>query len=394
MFMFLSSRVPLAWYNLTHDKRRLVVSVLGVAFAVFLMFVELGFWNALLDASVELIQQFNGELIVVSKARYAMNVREPFTRRLLEQARSVPGVRAAYPVYLEYVASFWKDTGIPRDERHSSHPIRVIAFDPDLPVLKNREVEAGRTALKIPFTILLDRKSKREYGEREAGIERELSGHTVRVAGTFVLGTDFTSDGSVVMSDNTFARLYPDNFAPSHTLDMADVGVVELERGANVEAIRQAVEAVLPPDVAVFTKEAYIDAEKDYWEHSTPIGFIFRFGLWMGFVVGGVICYQIISTDVADHLAEFATLKAIGYHDGYLNLTVLRETWWLAVFGFVPGLALSWLLYRGLDAWVGLPMHMTPLRILLIFVLTIGMCLLSGLLALRKVKSADPAEVF
>jgi len=172
------------------------------------------------------------------------------------------------------------------------------------------------------------------------------------------------------------------------------VGVVELERGANVEAIRQAVEAVLPPDVAVFTKEAYIDAEKDYWEHSTPIGFIFRFGLWMGFVVGGVICYQIISTDVADHLAEFATLKAIGYHDGYLNLTVLRETWWLAVFGFVPGLALSWLLYRGLDAWVGLPMHMTPLRILLIFVLTIGMCLLSGLLALRKVKSADPAEVF
>jgi putative ABC transport system permease protein len=394
MFMFLSSRVPLAWYNLTHDKRRLVVSVLGVAFAVFLMFVELGFWNALLDASVELIEQFNGELIVVSKARYAMNVREPFTRRLLEQTRGVPGVRAAYPVYLEYASSFWKDTGTPRKERVPSLPIRVIAFDPDQPVLNNPDVQARQSSLKVPFTVLLDRKSKRDYGERETGIERELSGHRVRVVGLFTLGTDFSSDGSVIMSDATLARIYPDAYSPAHTLDLADVGVVKLEPGANLEATRQAIEAVLPREVAVLTKDAFLATEKHYWQTSTPIGFIFQFGLWMGFIVGAVICYQIISTDVSDHLAEFATLKAIGYHDGYLNLTVLRETWWLAVFGFIPGIVLSWLLYRLLDWLVGLPMFMTPLRILLIFCLAVAMCLFSGLLALRKVKSADPAEVF
>src|SRR6516165_3721835 len=96
------SRVPLAWLNLTYDKRRLVVRVLAVAFAVFLMFVELGFWNALLDAGVQLIQQFQGDLIIVSKARYAMAIKEQFTRRRLDQARTVPGVKAAYPVYLEY----------------------------------------------------------------------------------------------------------------------------------------------------------------------------------------------------------------------------------------------------------------------------------------------------
>ncbi len=107
MFMFLSSRVPLAWHNLTHDKRRLVVSVLGVAFAVFLMFVELGFLNALLDASVELIQQLNGELIVVSRARYALNVREPFTRRLLEQARR----RRAYAAPIRSTSNTTHRTG-------------------------------------------------------------------------------------------------------------------------------------------------------------------------------------------------------------------------------------------------------------------------------------------
>src|SRR5690349_21032154 len=103
--MGIFSRVPLAWLNLTHDKRRLIIRVLAVAFAVFLMFVELGFWNALLDASVELIEQFNGQLVLVSKARYALNIKEQFTRRRLAQARMAPGVRAAFPLYLEYTKS-------------------------------------------------------------------------------------------------------------------------------------------------------------------------------------------------------------------------------------------------------------------------------------------------
>lgn len=388
------ARVPLAWLNLTHDKRRLIIRVLGVTFAVFLMFVELGFWNALLDAGVQLIQQFQGDLIIVSKARYAMAIKEQFTRRRLDQARTVPGVKAAYPVYLEYTHSFWKDTGTPEVERSSSHPIRVIAFDPDQPVLNNPEVCAQQADLKTLYDVLLDRRSKREYGERQAGIQRELSQHTVHVTGTFQLGTDFTSDGSVVMSDLTYARLFPNELAPEATLGLADVGVVQLEPGADVEAIRRAVQAEMLDDVNVYTKQEFIEKEKHYWRTATPVGFIFLFGLCMGFIVGAVICYQIISTDVAEHLAEFATLKAIGYNNAYLNLMVLRESLWLAVLGFLPGLALSAGLYSGLNEAVGLPMRFTPLRILLIFGLTALMCVLSGLLALRKVRTADPAEVF
>jgi putative ABC transport system permease protein len=388
------TRVPLAWLNLTHDKRRLIIRVLGVAFAVFLMFVELGFWNALLDAGVQLIQQFQGDLIIVSKARYAMAIKEQFTRRRLDQARTVPGVKAAYPVYLEYTHSFWKDTGTPEKERTSSLPIRVIAFDPDQPVLNNSEVRAQQADLKTLYDVLFDRRSKRGYGERQAGIQRELSQHTVHVSGTFQLGTDFTSDGSVVMSDLTYARLFPNELAPEATLGLADVGVVQLEPGADVEAIRRAVQDQMPDDVNVYTKQGFIEKEKHYWRTATPVGFIFLFGLCMGFIVGAVICYQIISTDVAEHLAEFATLKAIGYDNAYLNLMVLRESLWLAVLGFLPGMALSWGLYSGLDEAVGLPMRFTPLRILLIFGLTDLMCVLSGLLALRKVRTADPAEVF
>jgi putative ABC transport system permease protein len=388
------SSVPLAWLNLTHDKRRLILRTLGVAFAVFLMFVQLGFYNALLDAASQLIEQLNGELILVSKARYALAIKEEFTTHRLAQARMVPGVEAAYPVYLEYTHSYWKDTGTPEAKRPSSQLIRVIAFNPDQPVMANAEVNANRDELKILNNILLDRKSKQIYGRKQRGINRELSQQMVHVAGTFALGTDFTSDGSVVMGDTTFARLFPNEIEPEATLHMADVGVIRLAEGADLETVRRAVRQVLPDDVNVYTRAEFAQREKKYWRTATPVGFIFQFGLFMGFIVGGVICYQIISTDVAELLPEYATLKAIGYSDFFLSTIVLRESLWLAVLGFVPGWWLSWFLYMGLEAWVGLPMFLTTLRILLILGLTGLMCIVSGLLSLRKVRTADPAEVF
>jgi putative ABC transport system permease protein len=388
------ARVPLAWLNLTHDKRRLLIRVLGVSFAVFLMFVELGFWNALLDAGVQIVKQFDGDLFIVSDARYAMAIKESFPRARLDQTLTVPGVKAAYPVYLEYVRSLWKDTGTPEDKRLSSQPIRVIAFDPDLPVLDNEDVRAHQAKLKTLYDVLIDRRTKSAYGKRQADIERELAEHNVFVSGTFRLGTDFTSDGSVIMSDRTYAELFPYEPSPGATLGLVDVGVVKLEPGADVEALRKAVDDLLPDDVNVYTKEAFIAREQRYWQTATPVGFIFLFGMCMGFIVGSVICYQIISTDVSEHLSEFATLRAIGYTNAYLNRTVLREALWLALLGFLPGIALSEALYWGLDEFIGLPMSFTVWRVLLVLGLTTLMCVLSGLIALRKVRTADPAEVF
>ncbi len=261
-------------------------------------------------------------------------------------------------------------------------------------MLTNAEVNTHRVDLKILYNVLLDRKSKPPYGTIEPGIDRELAQRTVHVADTFQLGTDFASDGSVIMSDLTYKQLFPNELARDDTLNLADIGVVRLEPGANVETVRRAIEEILPDDVNVLTRDEFIAKEKTYWRTTTPVGFIFQFGLFMGFIVGAVICYQIISTDVSEHLPEYATLKAIGYRDRDLSATVLLEALWLALLGFVPGMVLSWLLYRVLDYWVGLPMFFTPLRILLILGLTALMCLASGLFALRKVKTADPAEVF
>ncbi len=393
--MLIRSRVPLPWLNLTHDKGRLVFRVLGTAFAVLLLFVELGFWDALQEAPVQLIKQLGGPLVIVSQAHYALNIKEPFARRRLDQARAVAGVKQVFPIYLERPAALWKDTSVPEADRSASQPIRVIAFNPDQPVLNNAEVESHLSALKIPYNILLDRKSKEKiYGKIQEGINRELAGHAVHIVGLFTLGTDFANDGNVIMSAETFARLFSEGLPTEYVLDNADIGVVQVEDNADVQGIFQYLQQSLPEDVRVFTKEEFINREKAYWGKTTPMGFIFFLGMCVGFIVGAVICYQIISTDVAEFLSQFATLKAIGYSDAFVCSVVLREALWLALLGFVPGWGLSWFLYQVLSRTVGLPMEMAPLSILLVFFFTTLMCMVSGLLALSKVRTADPAEVF
>jgi putative ABC transport system permease protein len=389
-----SSRVPLAWHNLIYDKRRFLVSTAGIALAVVLIFVELGFWNGLLDAAVALLKQLNGELVIVSEARYTMVVREPFTTRRLVQARSVPGVADVIPIYIEDHLSLWKDPDNREPDEPSSRPIRVVAFNPNYQALRNPEIDLQLNLLRLPGTVLMDRRSRPEFGKREANLVRELAGHSIKVVGTFALGTDFTSDGNLVTSDRTFAQLFPQRGAPNSPLRLADIGLVQLEPGADVDAVAAALRQVLPADVAVYTRTEFMGKEANFWQQATPIGFVFTCGLIMGIIVGMVICSQILSADVSDHLKEYATLKAIGYDNRYVVGVVLQQALWLSLIGFLPALAASFLLYKFLGDATGLPLTLTPLRVGLVLLLSTGMCMASGALALQKVIKADPAEVF
>jgi putative ABC transport system permease protein len=390
--MFAPSKVPLAWLNLTHDRRRFLVALGGITFAVLLMFMQLGFWNALLNSTAALIRKFKAELVLISAAKYSLTVTEPFSERRLYQARGVAGVRDAAPLYIENFFSLWKN---PDPGHHGVRPIRVLAFDPTRDLLAIDGVEQYRDRLRQPDTALLDVKSKADYTRwPRAGLETELAQRRVRVVGTFALGTDFATDGTLIMSDRSFARYFPLAMSPHEPLTRVEVGLLQLEQGADPAAVKQALQQTLPEDVAVLTREEFAVKEMDFWRTSTPVGFIFLLGLVMGFIVGTVICFQILSADVSDHLAEFATLKAIGYPNRYLNAVVLQEALLLAGLGFVPGVLVSAVLYAILEAWTGLPMRLDWWSGGFVLVLTIGMCILSGLIAVRKVQTADPAEVF
>jgi putative ABC transport system permease protein len=146
--------------------------------------------------------------------------------------------------------------------------------------------------------------------------------------------------------------------------------------------------------VRVFTKAGLIDYELSYWQTRTTIGFIFTLGTIMGFIVGTVIVYQILYTDVSDHLPEYATLKAMGYADTYLLTVVFQEAILLAIVGFIPSLGLGMFLYANTAKATGLPLAMTAIRALQVLLLTMLMCSISGAIAVGKLRAADPADIF
>lgn len=382
-------QTSLAWHNLSHDPWRFTVSVAGIAFAVVLVFMEVGFWHALLDCTVELVRALDADLVVLSKSRYTIIAPAAFNRRELDVVAGCPGVASAVPLYLENHVSVLRD-----ESSRLARKVRVIGFDPGRPGLLVPGVLARLDALKQPDTALIDDQTHGVDPARLDQMRPRLMGRSLRLAGTFHLGIDFVVEGTLVMSDRNFLKFYADPRRTDAEPRRADLGLVRLGPGADRDSTRAAVRAALPADLVVLPKEDLIGRERWYWQTRSPIGYVFGLGMAMGFVVGVMICYQVLSSGISSHLAEYATLKAVGYGRPGLVRFVLDESLILALAGFVPGWLLSIGLYAWLAALTGLPMRQTPERVALVFVVTVAMCLCSGLLAVRKLFAADPAELF
>jgi putative ABC transport system permease protein len=191
------------------------------------------------------------------------------------------------------------------------------------------------------------------------------------------------------MSELSFLRLFT-----GRKLGEIEIGLIQLKPNADAQSLLKKIEASLPKDVRVFTHQGFVDFEKNYWKTSTAIGFIFTLGVGMGFIVGTVIVYQILYTDVSEHLSEYATLKAMGYKNQYLLFVIFQEAIILSILGYIPGFALSLGLYELTKNTTLLPLAMTPDRALLVLILTILMCSISGTIAIRKLRKADPADIF
>jgi putative ABC transport system permease protein len=380
--------VPLAWRNLVSNKRRLIRSSAGIGFAVLLMLVQLGFERGFFDASLGVMRQLDGDLFVLRASKYRFGDEDPFPRRDLDAAAGVAGVASVVPLYASWQDLFWKEPG-----GDKSYLVQVFAFDPDRQVFLLPEVNEQRDRLKQEDAVLVDRRARPFLGMAGDARETEINGHAVHIVGRFSLGPDFMSNGTVMMSERTLAGLLTGNRNNPAALPV-EFGIVKLQPGADVTAVQRALAGALPSEVRVFSKPQLVAFETNFQADLSSAGPIFWMGTVVGFVVGMLISYQVIYTDLADQLPQYATLKGMGYGTGYLVRIVFEQAALSAIIAFVPAWLLCLLVYYVVGQLALLPLHMTLSLTLFSLALTLGMCLLAASLAIRRVVSADPAEVF
>jgi putative ABC transport system permease protein len=384
----LLDRTPLGWLQLKKSKSRLIVAVAGIGFADLLMFAQLGIQAALFDSNTMLNRGLDADIIIRSAQYRDLNLADTLPRRRLYQIKDIPGVRSAEPLYVARVV--WKN---PKTRLRTQ--LTLVGQNLDRPALTFDEVNQNLDKLKAADTFLFDRFSRGEYADVVAQVgagqstKTEIDRRTIDVTGLFSLGASFATDGTLITSSENFLRFFPERSPGQITL-----GLIKVDPGIDPESILSKIKALLPPDTIASTKQDYVDYEQAYWQKTTPIGIVFTFGTVMAFVVGIVIVFQILSTDVNEHMSEYATFKAMGYRDRYLLLIVLEQSLILATLGFIPGLALALGQYALIRNAAALPIAMTAGRLILVFSLTMVMCVISGVVATRKLQSADPADNF
>ncbi|MHC5848578.1 ABC transporter permease DevC [Nostoc sp.] len=384
----MNPKIPLSWLQLTREKTRLAVALAGIAFADILMFMQLGFRDALYYSNVRFHNSLQGDIVLINSQSNAILAMRSFSQRRLYKALELPAVQSVHPIYLDF--TIWKNpvTGRPRS-------ILIFGMNPETNLVNLPGVQENLDKLKLPDVVLFDRSSRVEYGPIAANYDQgkpvtaEVRRRRVKVEGLFTLGASFGADGNLITSDINFLRIFN-----NRQKGLIDIGLIRLKPGADANVVAQELRKYLPKEVNVLTKSEFIDFERSYWANSTAIGFIFTLGTVMGFIVGTVIVYQILYTEVADHLAEYATLKAIGYTQNYLLTVILQEALLLAVLGYFPGIVFALFMYNSARNATLLPVFMSFERATMVLILTILMCIISGAIAVRKLRSADPADIF
>lgn len=386
-------KTPIFWLQLRHQPMQTISAVVGIAFITILLFSQIGFRTSFLTTLVHLPSRLNADIVMFDSSLTTILRSTPFSHHRLYQALADDDVVAVDPLYLA--------VGQMRDPAGSPNFLELVQFV-GVPlgrdILRIAEFSENEGVLYQRRSLLIDTKSRADFapviasvqsgGVYRTEIRAGPNQKAVRIEALFALGSNTSANAHVIGSDVTFMDV--------HRRDRSeiDLGLVKLRPGADANDVAARLSKALPPDVKVLTKEKLIQSERAFYEFETPIGVIFRFGLGGAIGVGVVILYQILFQMMSKYIRDYATLKAIGFSENALKGVVLKSALFLAAAGFIPGVILSYVMYSVVGQATALDFRMTPDIVVLVFATICLICVVSALLAIRKLRDADPADLF
>jgi putative ABC transport system permease protein len=384
-------RTPLAWHNLLHQPVRSGVAVVGVTFAAVLMFMQLGFLEAVKASATVIYDVLDFDICLRSRDYDRFSDARSFDRGRLNEAQEVAGVETSVPFWVGVLSWRNPQTGEPR-------AILALGVPNDEKTFREAALQVPvNYALDYPQAMLVDTLTRREFGpangrsfgSADIGRRVEINDKELSIAGLYRCGSGLSAGGGVIMNYRDFLRCQP--LFPS---DEVSLGLVRCAKSANVNTVAEQLRANLPEDIEVLTRREVIDGEIRHWVWQTNYGLIFQSGVLVAVVVGTAIVYQVLASEVTSRMPEYATLKAMGYGNSYLVRVMVEQSLLLAIVAFIAGWGISAVLYEITAVGAQIPIRMTLPNLVLVLSLTAGLCVASGIAAIRKAYRADPAELF
>ena len=372
-------RAVLAWRNLTYDRVRFAVMLVGIVFAVTLMAVQTGLLIGFIKTIALPIEATDASIWVAGRGARSVDMPGMILERWRFQALSVPGVTAADP-YIHQYANLKRPDG-------GTEMVLVVGFDrtsgrggpPDV-------VEGDVADFAVPDGVVVDRLYVEKLGIERIGQVLEINGKRARVIG-------FT-DGirTFTQSPHVFADIRTAGHLVGFGEEWLNYILVEIAPGADARAVQASLAARMP-QTDVYLKEEFARRSWIYWLVTTGAGFSLLIASALGLLVGAVVTAQTLYAATIDRLSEYATLRAMGAPDAYLYSIILLQAAIAAAIGCTLALGIAGaIVWSARDSSAALLMPY-GLSVSLI-IATFAMCAGAAVISIRKVMTLDPASVF
>jgi len=371
--------VSIARRNLFHDKTKLIITIVGVIFAVILMTVQIGVYIGFVSSASQLIDHSPADIWITSKNTVNFDSAKPFSENKINKVRGLKDV-----LWVEKIAQTW---GLLKLRSGATESVQIVGFNPESGIGGPWKMKEGNIKeVKVGNSIILDESSLKKLNV-EVGDKLEIFNTQTEVVGISQGVRSFTTYPIAFTAYNTAKEL-----SRIISEDQTTFILVKLKPGVDaerfVEKLRERVSGV-----DIYTKEEFSNKTRLYWSLQTGIGIGVGITVFLGFIVGTIIVGQTIYSSTMEHIREFGTLKAIGATNMDIYKIIFEQALINACIGYALGFILT-LITKNLYDRFRVDLILTPELIILMFFITVSMCLLSSFISIQKVAKVDPVIVF
>jgi putative ABC transport system permease protein len=372
--------VDLATKSLLHDKLRFLITISGVAFAVALVFVQVGLFLGLMDNASLTIEHLDADLWVTSHNTPNIDFAHTFPEMYVHRVRSIPGVARADNLIVWFMNVNLPTGAVEGTEVYALEDFERWNFPWKLASGNLRDLRRGNY-------FILDDSAKKRWGKFEPGEYREILGTRLKIIGRAMDAKSFTTTPLTFLDYRLAQRLNPSQLEGNTTYIL-----VKVAPGSDVEAVRTEIRRRLPYN-DVFTRDEWATRSRRYWVESTGLGLNMYLTVFLGCLVGIVVVAQTLYTSTMEHIREFGTVKAIGGGNRDIYIILGKQAGIAAIAGFALGAVMSYAI-RPLIYKIDLKLVIPPQLSIAVFFGAVVLCLAAAMISFRKVASIDPALVF